>query len=314
MGPSQDASSRGGRSPRAVSDRARGFAYGLGAYGIWGLIPAYFKAVAWAPPLELLAHRVVWALGLLLAVGLRQDGLAQLRAGLRSRRTLALLFGTSTLIAVNWLIYIWAVFNRHIVEASLGYFITPLVNVLLGVLVLKERLERPVVLALLLAAGGVLWLTLLVGRPPWVSLALAASFGSYGLLRKLVPIGAVAGLTVETGLLCAPALAYLFWAHERGALAFLSGSLGRDLLLVLAGPITAIPLLMFAGAVRRLPLTSLGFLQYLSPSLQFLLATLVYGEPFTAVQAVAFCLIWAALVVFAIHTLRRGVEEPVMEP
>jgi chloramphenicol-sensitive protein RarD len=303
-----------GISPSGTSGRARGFAYGLGAYGIWGLIPAYFKAVAFAPPLELLAHRVVWALGMLLAVGMHQDRLAELRAAVRTRRTLGLLAATTALIAVNWLIYIWAVFHGRIVEASLGYFITPLVNVLLGVMVLKERLERPVLMALLLAGCGVLWLTLLSGRPPWISLGLAASFGSYGLVRKLVPIGAVAGLTVETALLTPPTLAYLLVAGQWGTLAFLSGSLSRDLLLVSAGPITAIPLLMFAGAVRRLPLTSLGFLQYLSPSLQFLLAVLVYDEPFSAVQAGAFGLIWAALVVFAIHTLRRGAAEPVMEP
>jgi len=298
----------------SAPDRARGLAYGLGAYGIWGLIPTYFKAVASAPPLELLAHRVVWALGMLLVVGVRQGRLGELRGALRPGRTLVLLMGTTALIAVNWLIYIWAVVNRHVVEASLGYFITPLVNVLLGVVVLKERLERPVVGALLLAGGGVLWLALLSSRPPWVSLGLAASFGSYGLLRKLVPVGAVAGLTVETLLLFPLALAYLVGAERHGTLAFLSGSAGRDLLLVLAGPITAIPLLLFAGAVRRLPLTSLGFLQYLSPTLQFLLATLVYREPFAAVQGVAFGLIWAALVVFAVHTLRRGAEEPVMEP
>lgn len=251
---------------------------------------------------------------MLLAVGAWQGRLGELREALRSRRTLAFLFGTTALIAVNWLVYIWAVVNGRIVEGSLGYFITPLVNVLLGVVVLKEHLERPVVVALLLAAAGVFWLTLESGRPPWVSLSLAASWGLYGLLRKLVRVGAVAGLTVETALLLPLALAYFVVAERRGVLAFGSGSGGLDVLLVLAGPITAIPLLLFAGAARRLPLTNLGFLQYLSPTLQFLLATLVYREPFTAVQAVAFGLIWAALLVFAVHTLRRGMEEPVMEP
>jgi chloramphenicol-sensitive protein RarD len=289
-------------------------AYGLGAYGIWGLIPVYFKSVATAPPLELLSHRVVWALGMLALVGARAGRFGEIRTALASRRTMALLGGTTALIAVNWLVYIWAVLNGHIVEASLGYFMTPLVNVLLGVVVLKERLERPVVVALGLAAGGVAWLTLLSGRPPWVSLGLAVSFGSYGLLRKLVPVGAVAGITVETALLSPLALGYLVVAEQRGTLAFLSGSPGRDVLLVLAGPITAIPLLLFAGAARRLPLTSMGFLQYLSPTLQFLLATLVYGEPFGAAQAAAFGLIWLALLVFAVHALREKVAEPVMEP
>jgi len=303
-----------GESRRASSDRALAFAYGLGAYGLWGFIPVYFKAAAAAPPLELLAHRVVRALAMLLAVGAWQGRLAELRQALRSRRTLALLLGTTALIAVNWLVYIWAVLNGRIVGASLGYFITPLVNVTLGVVILKEHLERPVVVALVLAAAGVCWLTVESGRPPWVSLSLAASFGLYGLLRKLVGVGAVAGLTVETALLLPLALAYLVVAERRGALAFLSGSTGLDLLLLLAGPVTAIPLLLFAGAARRLPLTSLGFLQYLSPTLQFLLATLVYREPFTSVQAVAFGLIWAALLVFAAHTLHRGMEKPAPGP
>jgi chloramphenicol-sensitive protein RarD len=187
-------------------------------------------------------------------------------------------------------------------------------NVLLGVVVLKERLPRPVALALLLAGAGVLWLTVESGRPPWISFALALSFGLYGLLRKLVRVGALAGLTVETALLFPLALAYLGVAAARGSLAFFSESFARDLLLVAAGPITAIPLLLFAGATRRLPLSSMGFLQYLSPSLQFLLATFVYREPFTHVQAVAFGLIWTGLLVFAADTVRRRTEEPVMEP
>ena len=306
--------SHSGAATPSTLDRARGFAYGLGAYGLWGLMPVYFKALAEVPPPELLAHRVAWALGLLLLVGLHQDRLAALRAAVLVPRTLAFLLGTTIFIAVNWLIYIWAVVNERVVEASLGYFMTPLVNVLLGVLVLKERLERPVVVALALAAGGVLWLTLLSGVPPWVSLGLAVSFGSYGLLRKLVAVGAVPGLTVETALLCPLALVYFVGAGSHGNLAFLSGSSGRDLLLVSAGPVTAIPLLLFAGAVRRLPLISLGFLQYLSPTIQFLLATLVYREPFGLARAVAFGFIWAGLAVFAVQALRRGAEEPVMEP
>lgn len=300
------------RAPGSAT--TRGFIYGLGAYGIWGLIPVYFKAVTSTPALEVLAHRIVWALLMLLAVGLRQDGLRELRSALRHPRARTLLLGTTTLIAVNWLIYIWAVFQGRMVEASLGYFITPLVNVLLGVVVLKERLEGPVRRALLLAAFAVVWLTVLSGQPPWISLGLAASFGSYGLLRKLVPVGAVAGLTVETLLLAPLALAYLVLSHHRGTLAFRSGSPIRDLLLVAAGPITAIPLLLFAGAVRRLTLISLGFLQYVAPSLQFLLAVLVYREPFGGAQALGFGLIWTALALFAAHTLRRGAAEPLMEP
>ncbi len=300
---------------RLPPGRGRGYAYALGAYSIWGLIPVYFKLVASAPALELLSHRVLWAFALLLPIGCRQDRLVELRRALRSRPARRGLAASTVLIATNWLIYIWAVFGGRIVEASLGYFLTPLVNVLLGVVVLKERLERPVAVALAIAAGGVLWLTLLSGRPPWIAVGLALSFGSYGLVRKLVKdVGALAGLTVETALLCPLALAYLAWARERGALAFLAGSPSLDVLLLLAGPVTAIPLLLFAGAVARLPLSSLGLLQYVSPSVQFLLAVLVYGEPFTAARAGAFGLIWLALVLFAAHTLRRGAAEPVMEP
>jgi chloramphenicol-sensitive protein RarD len=295
--------------------RGRGYAYALGAYAIWGLIPAYFKLLTSTPPLELISHRVLWAFLLLLPVGWRRDRHAELRRALRSREARLGLSASTLLIAVNWLVYIWAVFGGRIVEASLGYFLTPLVSVLLGVLVLKERLERPVALALGLAACGVLWLTLLADRAPWISIALALSFGSYGLARKLVrDVGAVAGLTVETGLLSPLGLGYLAWADAHGTLAFRSGSPGIDVLLVLAGPVTAIPLLLFAGAVSRLPLSRLSFLQYLSPSMQLLLAVLVYGEPFHAAQAAAFGLIWLALVVFAVHTLRRGAAEPVMEP
>jgi chloramphenicol-sensitive protein RarD len=293
----------------------RGYGYALGAYAIWGLIPVYFKLVVKAPPLELLSHRVVWALVLLLPIGWRQDRLAELGRALGARRAMLGLSASTVLIAVNWLVYIWAVTSGRIVEASLGYFLTPLVSVLLGVVVLKERLERPVALALSLAALGVVWLTLVVGRPPWISAALALSFGSYGLVRKLVrETGAVAGLTVETALLSPLCVGYLLRAHARGTLAFRADTPLFDTLLVLAGPVTAIPLLLFAGAVARLPLSNLGFLQYLSPSLQFLLAVLVYGEPFTAAQAGAFGFIWLALAVFAAHTLRRGAAEPLMEP
>jgi len=302
-------------SPPAGRGRGRGYVYALGAYTIWGLIPVYFKAVSTAPALELLSHRVLWAFAMLLPIGWHQDRLVELRRALGSAEARLRLGLSTVLIAANWLIYIWAVFGGRIVEASLGYFLTPLVNVLLGVLVLKERVERPVVLALAMAVCGVLWLGILSGRPPWIALGLALSFGSYGLVRKLGRnVGAVAGLTVETALLCPLALAYLAWAHEHGRLAFLAGSPARDVLLVLSGPVTAIPLLLFAGAVARLPLSSMGLLQYVSPSVQFLLAVLVYAEPFTVAQAGAFSLIWLALAAFAAHSVRRGAAEPVMEP
>jgi chloramphenicol-sensitive protein RarD len=293
---------------------ARGYAYALGAYGIWGLIPVYFKAVATTPALELLAHRVLWAFVMLLGVSLHRDSFAQLRRALLDRSTLARLALSTMLIAVNWLIYIWAVFGGRIVEASLGYFLNPLVSVVLGVLVLKETLERPVSVALGVAATGVLVLAVLSGRPPWIAIGLALSFGSYGLVRKLARgVSSVAGLTIETALLAPLSAGYLLVAREQGTLAFGHGTTGRDVLLLLAGPITAIPLLMFAGAVRRLPLTTMGLLQYVSPSVQFLLAVLVYGEAFTAARAVAFSMIWAALAIFAVHSFRRRAPVPALD-
>jgi chloramphenicol-sensitive protein RarD len=239
--------------------------------------------------------------------------LDELRQALRAGRTLALLVATTVLIAVNWLVYIYAVVNGRILEGSLGYFINPLVNVLLGVIVLKERLERPVLAAVLIAAAGVLWLALESGRPPWVSLTLAVTFGLYGLLRKLSHVGALTGLTVETVLLLPPALAYLAWSGAAGGVVFLSGSRLIDVLLVFAGPVTAVPLLWFTGAARRLPLSTLGFLQYLSPTLQFLLAVVLYQEPFSAARGVAFGCIWTALAVFAVHSVRRAAAEPITE-
>jgi chloramphenicol-sensitive protein RarD len=216
-------------------------------------------------------------------------------------------------IAVNWLVYIWAVVHGRMLEASLGYYVNPLVNVLLGVAVLGERLERPVRVAVAIAAAGVLWLAVRAGQPPWIALALATSFGLYGLMRKLAPVGALTGLAIETALLLPLSGGYLVWAIASGRAAFLAGGPAVSLLLLLAGPVTAVPLLCFGGAARRLPLSTMGFLQYLSPTLQFLLAVLVYGEPFDATRTVAFGFIWTALLVFAVHSARRGAPEPVTD-
>lgn len=212
---------------------------------------------------------------------------------------------SGTAIAANWLVYIWAVLTGRILEASLGYFITPLVSVLLGIAVFKERLARPLVLATGLAALGVGWLTFQAGQLPWIALALALLFGSYGMLRKIAPVGAVVGLTVETLLLLLPACGFLIWSHAADRLAFLSGGHGRDALLVLSGPITAVPLLLFAAAARRLPLSTLGFLQYLSPTIQFFLAVLVYGEPLTRARIGAFVCIWVGLAIFLTQSMRE---------
>jgi chloramphenicol-sensitive protein RarD len=253
---------------------------------------------------EVLCHRIVWSLALLVVVAWHQERLFDVRAALRRGRTLALLSASTALIAANWLVYIYAVVHARMLEASLGYYINPLVNVLLGTAVLHERLRPLERTAVALAAAGMLWLALHLGQPPWISLALAVSFGLYGLVRKVAPVGALTGLTVETLLLLPLALGTLAWKLATSSAAFLSGDTRLDVLLVLAGPFTAFPLLCFAGAARRLPLSTLGFLQYLSPTFQFLLAVLVYGEPFRRAQALAFALIWTALALVACQHAR----------
>lgn len=296
----------GGVSDRAAhAERRLGLAYGLAAYGSWGVLPLYFKAVAAAPALELLAHRVVWAQLLLLALCIREGLLGELRAALRPGPTLLRLAASTALIAVNWLLYIWAVTGGHVLEASLGYYINPLFSILLGVAVLRERLPRAVLVAALVAACGVGWLTWSLGQPPWLALSLAVSFGLYGLLRKLVPVGALVGLTVETGLLLPFAFGYFAWAAHTGRMVFRSQGIGLDVLLFLAGLVTAVPLLFFTGAARRLPLTTIGFLQYLSPTIQFVMAITLFGEPFSQARGVAFACIWVALAIVALHSARR---------
>jgi chloramphenicol-sensitive protein RarD len=291
----------------------RGLAYGVAAYTLWGFMPIYIKRVGVAPVLEVLSHRIVWALVLLLALTWRRGELASYRAALRPGRGLLILGASTVGIALNWLVYIWAVVHHRLLDASLGYYVNPLVNVILGVVVLGERLERPVKVSVAIASLGVLWLIVRAGHVPWIALVLAASFGTYGLMRKLAPMGAVIGLAVETTLLLPLAGGYLLWAVASGHAVFLSGNTTLDLLLLLAGPVTAIPLLLFAGAASRLPLSTLGLLQYLSPTVQFLLAVFAYGEPFDAARAVAFGFIWTALAIFGVYSVRRGTPEPVID-
>jgi chloramphenicol-sensitive protein RarD len=292
--------------PDAAHTLRRGLLYGFAAYASWGFMPVYIKAVAAAPVLEVLSHRIVWAFVLLLVIAWRRGDLPELVSAVRTPRTLGVLAASTTAIAVNWLVYIWAVQGGHVLDSSLGYFINPLVNVLFGVLLLHERLDRTVRIAFAIAGTGVLWLAIRGGHVPWIALTLAASFGSYGLLRKLAPVGALVGLTIETALLTPLAGGYIAWSAAHGRAAIFSGRPGLDALLLLAGPVTAIPLLFFAGAARRLPLSTLGFLQYVSPTLQFLLAVLAYREPLDGPRLVAFALIWTALAIFAVHTGRSA--------
>jgi len=270
----------------------------LGAYTVWGLFPIYWKWLHAVPAMQLLAHRIVWSF-LLLAIVLAV--LRQWRA-FRSEafhwRIIRIYFIAGLLLSVNWGVYVWAVNAGYIVEASLGYFINPLLSMLLGVIILHERLHRMQWLAVGLAAAGVTYLTLAYGAPPWIALTLAFSFGSYGLVKKLAPLGALHGLTLETGSLFVPMVGYLLFAEANGQGAFLQSDGVSTLLIIGAGVVTVVPLLMFASAVRLIPLSLIGILQYITPTLQFLIGVLIFGEAFTRTQFVGFGLVWAAVILF----------------
>jgi chloramphenicol-sensitive protein RarD len=291
-----------------IRQKRAGVTYGLAAFLSWGVLPVYFKAVASVPSLEVLAHRVVWSLVFLLMLTLARGRWSTFTALFRSRRTQLTLMTTTVLIAINWGVFIWAVANGKLVEASLGYFITPLINVVLGFVFLRERL-RPLQLgAVVLATCGIVWMTANLGHPPVVSMVLAVSFGFYGLLRKQVPASGIQGLTAETLMLSPVAVAWLWWRQKQGELVFLHGSVRMDLLLMSAGVITALPLIWFAEGARRLRLATMGFLQYLAPTGQLLLAVVFFGEPFTRDHTVSFGLIWVALALYTFDTA-RGMRE-----
>jgi chloramphenicol-sensitive protein RarD len=275
-----------------------GVVYATLAFVWWGLFPLYFRIVNTVPAPEILAHRVLWCLLFLAALLTVRRQWGWLRPVLRQPKVLAAFAASALLIGANWLAYIWAVNHGHVLEASLGYFITPLVNVLLGMTLLHERLRRAQWVALAIATLGVLWLTVQAGRPPWIALSLAISFGSYGLLRKIAVLGALEGLTLETLLLAPLALAALGLAAWHGSASFPAPDALTNLWLVALGPITAVPLLLFAAGARRLSMATLGIVQYLGPSIQFLLGVWVFNEPFSAARSVGFGCIWLALVIY----------------
>ncbi len=289
----------------SVSKSGIGVAYGLAAFATWGLVPIYFKAVASVPPVEVLAHRIIWSVALLILVIQFSGRWSSVRKSLQLKQSRLILAVTTILIAGNWLVFIWAVATDKVLQASLGYFINPLVSVFLGMLFLRERLSRWGKLSVFLALVGV-GVQIVKGTGlPWPALVLAFSFGFYGLLRKIVKADAVIGLAVETALLGPIALAYLIILGINDTGQFGTVSWQMTTLLVCAGFVTALPLIWFTKAARRLDLSTIGFMQYIAPSLHFLLAVAVYGELFTFVHGVTFGFIWVALIIFSIDTARN---------
>jgi len=285
-----------------------GFWRGVAAYSIWGLFPLYWKLVDHVPALQIISHRIAWSFVTLAIVGAAR--FRRQAASTLDRRAIAIYAIAAVLIGINSFLYVYAVNTGFVLETSLGYFITPLVNVLLGVLVLRERLRPLQWCAVALAAAGVLHLTFGYGSLPWIAIGLALSFGSYGLVKKQAPLDSLAGLTLETGMGVVPAAAYLMMANANGHGAFLHSGVATDLLLVVGGPVTLVPLLLFASAARRVTLTTIGLLQYIAPTIQFLLGVFLYGEPFAGTRLVGFVIVWTACVLFSIDGLRARSRVP----
>lgn len=284
----------------------QGFAAVAVAFGLWGLFPIYFKQLDVVPPLQIVAHRLVWGCAVALLWLLLRRELQHVRAALAQPRVRWSLCTSATLISINWAVYVWGVANGRVIETSLGYFINPLVNVLLGVLVLSERLNRWQWSAVAIAAAAVAYLTWNAGQPPWISLVLALSFGTYGLVRKLVNIESTVAFTCETLLLLPFGLAYLLWAEAHGVGSFAHTSTWIAVLLLAGGALTAVPLVLFGFGTLRIPYSTVGLLQFMAPSIQLLLAVFIYHEPFGRVRAIGFTLIWLALLLYAGDGLRRA--------
>jgi chloramphenicol-sensitive protein RarD len=289
-------------APSHAQARTGAFAAAV-CYFLWGLVPLYWKLLAAVNPFELIAHRHVWSLALLLGLVAAQRGFGDVVGALRTPRSIGINLVSALLLTNNWLVYVWGVNTGHVIETSLGYFLVPLVNVAAGRFVLHEHLRRAQWSAIALAASGVALMIFQLGRPPWIALVLAGTWGAYSLMRKQSPLGSITGLTVETLLLAPFAIAFLAWQHHTGA-----GALGRvdartQVLVVSAGIITAIPLLLFAFAARRIRLSTLGLLQYIAPTVQLGLGIWVYHEPFSRARGLSFAFIWAALAIYTADNL-----------
>jgi chloramphenicol-sensitive protein RarD len=284
----------------------KGLLYAVGAYGIWGFLPLFWRLLQQVPPGEILAHRIVWACLITLGLVLARGQWSALSAAFRQPRVLLTFAASALLLSLNWFIYIWAVNNGHVVETSLGYFINPLVSVLLGMFILGERMRLGQGLAIGLAFCGVLYLTIAYGSPPWIALSLAVSFAIYGLLRKTASLESLVGLTLETLLIVPLALGFLVYQELTVGGAFGHLSLGTSLLLACSGLVTAVPLLLFGAGARQLTLTTMGLTQYIAPTIQFSLGVLLFGEPLSPQRLVGFALIWLALAVYSLEGLVRS--------
>ncbi len=282
-----------------------GLASAIGAYTLWGFLPVFFKQLASVPPLEIVSHRVVWAVPLLIAIMAFRKQLVEFRAAITSWPLLRWMLASAILISGNWLIYVWAVNNGHILAASFGYYLNPLLNITMGMLFLKERLNDMQRAAFVVAAIGVVVMGAGALDTLWISLTLAATFCAYGLVRKTAPVGAVPGLAIETSLLLPVAMAGTFWFAFSGPHPGWGSDPRLTWLLVAGGAVTALPLLLFATAARRLDYSMLGFIQYLAPTIQFLVGWLIYGEALTTARAISFALIWVALAIFSWDVIRR---------
>jgi chloramphenicol-sensitive protein RarD len=281
----------------------RGILYGIGAYTMWGLLPIYWKSLHQMPALEILANRMVWSLVFVVILLIIRRHWSWLPSALRNRRILITYLGTASLLAINWFTYIWAVNAGFIIETSLGYFINPLLNVILGILFLHERLRVGQVIALCLVVLGVTYLTVVYGSFPWIAITLALTFGFYGLLRKTGSLESMEGLTFETAVYFIPAVAYLLFLNANGSGSLANGDPQVTILLVGTGLVTGIPLILFGAAAKRITMTNLGLLQYIAPTLQFLLGVFVYQEEFNQARLIGFALIWSALIVYSIEGL-----------
>lgn len=290
-----------------------GILYALGAYVLWGLFPIYWKWLHHVPALQVIGHRIGWSFILLMIVIFATRQWTKFRSTL-TPRVLGVYSIAGLLLSINWLVYVWGVNSEHVVETSLGYFINPLLSVLLGMIFLKERLRPIQWLPIGLAASGVVYLTWTYGSLPWIALSLAFTFGFYGLVKKTSPLGSLYGLTLETGWVFLPALGYLIYVQTTGEGAFGHTGVVSDVLMIAAGAVTTIPLLMFASAAKRIPLTMVGIMQYIAPTLQFLIGVLIYKEAFTTTSLIGFSLVWIALIIFWVEgVFARKAQKPIVE-